>query len=135
LQLCGCARDEENVLALAGLTIVSKFGGVDISVLWLSFVQQKWVNVDVVLFTLFEANSGLGSQLYVYARMWQLRPDHNLDTFVSRKCRDALAGSFAVAGNRFREDPFRPETFSEKFRFQSLDKMPSEFVRFNFHCL
>ena len=40
--------------------------------------------------------SGLGSQLFVYALMSQLRAEFNFDTYVSRECRAVLSNVFTV---------------------------------------
>ena len=53
--------------------------------------------------------AGLGSQLFVYALMSQLRAEHNLETFVSRQCRAILSKAFTVTS--LSDVPVFEETF------------------------
>ena len=53
--------------------------------------------------------SGLGSQLFAYALMSQLRAEYNFDTFVSRECRSVLSNVFTVTS--LSDVPVFEETF------------------------
>ena len=52
---------------------------------------------------------GLGSQLFVYALMSQLRAEHNFETFVSKECRAILSKVFTVTS--LSDVPVFEETF------------------------
>ncbi len=76
------------------MTIVSLFGAVKCSKNCRT-IDLKDRHFRSVVFA--EAHgSGLGSQLFVYALMSQLRAEYNFDTYVSRECRAILSNVFTV---------------------------------------
>ena len=71
-------------------------------------IDPKVDHFQSVIFT--EAHgTGLGSQLFVYALMSQLRAEHKFETFVSRECRSILSNVFTVAS--LSDVPVFEETF------------------------
>jgi hypothetical protein len=71
-------------------------------------IDQKDDHFRSVIFA--EAHgSGLGSQLFVYALMSQLRAEYNFDTFVSQECRSILSNVFTVTS--LSDVPVFEETF------------------------